>query len=46
MYHAIGGWNASMQMYSGHYHEISYVHEETQGWGPEHSPLAEVRWPD
>ena len=26
--------------------EISYVHEETWGWGPKHSPLTAVRWSD
>ena len=35
-----------MQMYSGHYQEISYVQEEYWSWGSKHSPLAKVRWSD
>ena len=35
-----------MQMYSGHYQEISYVQEEHWSWGSKHSPLAKVRWSD
>ena len=35
-----------MQMYNGHYQEISYVHEEPRGWDPKNSPWAVVRWSD
>ena len=35
-----------MRMYSGHYQEISYVHEEPRGWDPKNSPWAVVRWSD